>query len=97
MKNNSLKFLLPLLITSFIGLITFIYLSGRAESKESVSDAKETAVLANEKADESLKRVAEIEGDLRVLDEKVTGQVNNINTNIDWIKRAMIDNGIKPR
>lgn len=95
--KGTLKITIPILVSVFIGLIVFIYTGDRAQSKDDVNDVKAIASIATTKADESLKRVAEIEGDLRVLDEKVTGQVNNINTNIDWIKRAMIDNGIKPR
>lgn len=97
MKNTSLKFLLPILITSFIGLITFIYLSGQAQSKESVSNVKDIATQANMKADTALNKVTELKGDLNTLDEKLSGKVENMGTNIEWIREAMTDNGIKPR
>ena len=97
MKNTSLKFLLPILITSFIGLITFIYLSGQTQSKESVSNVKDIATQANMKADTALNKVTELKGDLNTLDEKLSGKVENMGTNIEWIREAMTDNGIKPR
>ena len=97
MKNNSLKFLLPILITSFLGLVTFTYLSGQAQSKESVNDAKDIATQANTKADTALNKVTELKGDLNTLDEKLSGKVENMGTNIEWIREAMTDNGIKPR
>lgn len=95
--KGTLKITIPILVSIFIGLIVFIYTGDRAQSKDDIDDVKDIANTAITKADDSLEKVSKVEGDLRVLDEKVTGQVNNINTNIDWIKRAMIDNGIKPR
>jgi uncharacterized membrane protein len=97
MKNNSLKFLIPILITSFMGLITFIYLSGRAESKESITEVKEDAIMANKKADDAMNKITQLDGKVDTLDAKVGGKIDNINTNIEWIKDAMVDNGIKPR